>query len=861
MEKDIKVLKEVDYSQIGEGGLFVVGNNYEQIGQMAFNNLQNLKKLIISDNVKELRPYCFVNCSNLENIELSKNIKVIPDSAFNGCSSLYNVILPDSVEVIGAQAFDGCKNLDTIKFSNNLRAINLLAFMNSGLEQIDLPESLTTIGDGAFCCCYNLKELELPKNVEYLGEETFYMCGSLKRVNLQEGLTSIGDRCFSSCFSLFDLSLPNSLKEISEGSFAYCYKLQNVNFPSELKTIGIGAFSESGVKSVMLPNKLHTLGYGAFAKCKKLDNVKINENLLYIPEACFMMCEALEEIIIPSNIISIKKDAFLCCKKLSKINIQEGTQRIGKSAFCGCKKLTELILPKSVNYIEEDAFTGCNKLTYLKLSENVDLKASLPFKPAYITLENGEFVITKQKRPNAYKCTKYNVGIILSRWNEKENLLKEFENSLLGELFTTLFRILPKEKFEEFYKTKNLKFYKRLYDNCNLKSIKKENLTPVIKFLYNMGAFQPKQTLEVTTKSGTKMVEVFPAQKVSEFFINKNIDFNNLYTDDLFETMKADGYKPEFSEFVMASDNFQKMIEINEQKISNFFAKCYNEFENVQKANTSNRGSGHKLKPTMSKFSDYFNTGKFNGVTEKTMPIAKTLNPFFSNQTTFDRAVEIIDEHEKENIPVSLIDLKYKAIDECREQVIELAKDTLKTITKKTQEEFTYEWLAKNDPTNLILGKLCNCCAQLEGQGYGIMRAGVIHPNVQNMVIKNENGEIVAKATLYINPKEHYGVFNTVSVAEEYRKHGKKIHEQFVKGAEYFVRAFNSAHVDEEIKIMTVGMNLNGIEKHIKSKNNQSKIIYRSLNYGEYGISGKRYRGDSDDSQYIIWEEKNERTK
>ena len=59
------------------------------------------------------------------------------------------------------------------------------------------------------------------------------------------------------------------------------------------------------------------------------------------------------------------------------------------------------------------------------------------------------------------------------------------------------------------------------------------------------------------------------------------------------------------------------------------------------------------------------------------------------------------------------------------------------TLNEVANDKFTYEFLSKYDPRNFTLGKYCSCCAHLEGVGYGIMRASILHPDCQNLVIKN----------------------------------------------------------------------------------------------------------------------------
>lgn len=833
---------------------YIVPIGYKKIGKMAFANLNTLRKVVIPSSVEQIGELAFFSCSKLEHIVLPRSLKVIEGSAFYHCESLEEITLPDNIQTIEPQTFDGCISLTKITLPKNLKKIGTLAFCDTLLRQVELPESLTSIWDGAFCSCSELQEIRIPSKVDYLGEDTFFSCSGLKQVELSDAISEIGDRCFSGCSSMQQISLPKSLKIIGTEAFDHCGGLKSIELPSDVKTILNRAFAKSGLESVNLPENLEKMGKGVFKDCVNLKSVKLGKKLNEIPQDSFIGCSSLSEITIPSNIKTIGVGAFFACGHLTKVNLEEGSEKISEEAFSGCSKLKEINIPSSVKFIGAGAFLFCDSLTKITLGQNVDLKSSLPFNPAYITLENGRFVITKQKREGAYKCTENNVGNVLALWREKEELFKLVLNKQTKLLINELYQFLPKEKFMEFYKTKNLKFYKRLYETC-LKKVNKNQMSYVLRFLYCLGAFEPKQMVEVKTKSGSKKVEVFPAQKTSEYFINCNFNFNSINAYELFEKLQPLGYKHGFTEFLLQGPNFFDMLRAS-STLENFFARCYNEFEAVQKTNSSNAGGQRQLKPTVKKFVDYFKTSKFTGVTEKIKPVAVAISPYFSSQETFESAVSVLEEFEAENVPETLIEnLTLKSINEYSAQIKELAGEIISTLSHKTGEEFVFEWLKKNDPTNLILGKCCNCCAHLEGQGVGIMRASIVDPFVQNMVIKTASGEIVAKSTLYINPEKGYGIFNTVGVAEEYLSKSNSIYEQFKKGAKHFVNEFNKNHPSTPIKILTVGMGSNKLERHIKKHDKKSFIIYSDPNYAKYGIEGKRYRGDSADSQYIIWEE------
>jgi hypothetical protein len=50
--------------------------------------------------------------------------------AFHDCENLQEIIIPDSVTSIGEEAFYNCKSLTSINLPNNLKVIKKIAFKN-----------------------------------------------------------------------------------------------------------------------------------------------------------------------------------------------------------------------------------------------------------------------------------------------------------------------------------------------------------------------------------------------------------------------------------------------------------------------------------------------------------------------------------------------------------------------------------------------------------------------------------------------------------------------------------------------------------------------------------------------------------
>jgi uncharacterized repeat protein (TIGR02543 family) len=178
------------------------------------------------------------------------------DDSYNDIikTSLTSVKLPESLTSIGEGAFGSCSGLEELTLPEGLTAIGEWAFVGcSGLEELTLPEGLTSIGGSAFAICSGLKELTLPKILTTIGDFAFYQCPNLSGLSFSEGLISIGSVAFSECSGLKTLSLPASLTSIGDFAFDKCTSLTSItNLNPTPQEINGNVFDGVNKENVML---------------------------------------------------------------------------------------------------------------------------------------------------------------------------------------------------------------------------------------------------------------------------------------------------------------------------------------------------------------------------------------------------------------------------------------------------------------------------------------------------------------------------------------------------------------------------------------------------------------------------------
>ena len=305
-----------------------IGNSVTSIGSGAFRFCSGLTSVTIPNSVTSIGDYAFYGCSALESIIVEEgntiydsrencnaiietatntliagfkntvipySVTSIGDWAFSGCSSLTSVTIPNSVTSIGEGAFSYCYGLESIIVEEgnticdsreNCNAIietatNTLIY---GCKNTVIPNSVTSIGDGAFNYCTGLTSITIPNSVTSIGEAAFDYCTGLTSVTIGNSVTSIGDGAFFGCTGLISITIPNSVTSIGDDAFGYCPGLTSITIPNSVTSIGDGAFRLcSGLTSVIsLIEEPFEINENTFYNWVK-DHEEFTTATLYVP--------------------------------------------------------------------------------------------------------------------------------------------------------------------------------------------------------------------------------------------------------------------------------------------------------------------------------------------------------------------------------------------------------------------------------------------------------------------------------------------------------------------------------------------------------------------------------------------------
>lgn len=285
-------------------------------------------------------------------------VTAIGVSAFGSFSTRINVssvFIPATVRSIGSHAFIYCDALTTVTFAENsqLKSIGSNAFWGSEhlyprFKEIKIPDSVETIGNGAFRHCQNLERITLPSALQTLSNGTFYGCAALSEV-----------------------TFPASLKTIEKSAFGYCRNLSEVKLPASLTTIQSYVFNGcSALKTVFYDGSLAQWNH--ITANNDADNDADKDVLGY-------SCPSLVTGDYTAQFISVKDDPFAYPPpKTVTITKYTGTEstvilpstisswpvtKIGEDALKDNTTITSVTIPASVTEIGSNAFAGCTNLT------------------------------------------------------------------------------------------------------------------------------------------------------------------------------------------------------------------------------------------------------------------------------------------------------------------------------------------------------------------------------------------------------------------------------------------------------------------------------------------------------------------
>ena len=279
-----------------------------------------------------------------------------------------------------------------------------------GLTSVTIPNSITSIGQYAFCDCDNLTDIQIPNSVTRLGAWAFQDCDGLTSATIGHGVTRIDAYTFDFCSNLRTITLGRSVSSLDGDAFSRCY-LKDVYCCAETPpltdpyafdgnqlgsidlhvpagsitayqeteylwksfksisaiTVSTGDFEIGGIKyrlsgtqtAEVISKSLYT---GDIMIPSSVNYHGADYNVTSIGESAFSLSN-ITSIVIPASVTVIGSWAFQSCSKLTSVIIPEGVTILKAKTFDNCTKLSSVTIPSSVQYIEDGSFSYLENLT------------------------------------------------------------------------------------------------------------------------------------------------------------------------------------------------------------------------------------------------------------------------------------------------------------------------------------------------------------------------------------------------------------------------------------------------------------------------------------------------------------------
>jgi hypothetical protein len=466
-----------------------IADDVTSIGWACFNGCSNLQTVSLGANVNYVSYYVFAGCTSLTSITCrattpptmgtnetfdsstySTATLYVPESSINdyraadwwkNFTRIYSIthdFVKDGIYyfITSSNTVSICHGPSANQYSGNFTIPVTVTYggitydvtgihrdtfrgignaINETLTSVQIPSTITTIGNCAFMSCTQLTDVVVPNSVTSIGYQAFMSCSHLESVTLGSGITSIQFYAFKNCPQLTSItSLATTPPPISSETFSdELYSSATLYVPRGSKSTYEEAlnwqnfsnivelhysfvvngiyYAINGPETVMVTSRDNN--YGTYSGYVSIPSSVVHNNVTYqvtqIDEYAFKLCENLTGIALPPSVTTIGISAFNGCISLGAVNITsldawcrisfegnafsnplsyahylylnselvkeiaipDGITSLPDFLFYQCYGLQRVVIPNSVTSLGWSCFYNCTSLNSVTLGSGV----------------------------------------------------------------------------------------------------------------------------------------------------------------------------------------------------------------------------------------------------------------------------------------------------------------------------------------------------------------------------------------------------------------------------------------------------------------------------------------------------------
>lgn len=328
----------------------VIENGVTSIGVSAFCGCEKITSVTMPDSLTSIGNGAFDYCSLLSSITIPDGVKEIDSYAFEDCEKLSTIKIPSGVTYIGYGAFSRCDNLRSITVDqNNKNYLSLDGILFNKDKTVlmqypvgavkstyTVPSTVAEIDNMAFEES-TLTTVKLPDGLKRIHHRAFNDCRNLRNITIPDTVTHINGMAFSSCTSLTGIIIPDSVVYIGGGAFYGCEKLENISIPYSVYTIDDSVFAWcSNLKSITVDDNNENYS--------SQDGVLFNKDKTELLQ--YPVGNSRTIYVIPDGVKVVHSDAFSGCKELRYVTVPKSVTNLGR-VFYSCENLISITVDKN----------------------------------------------------------------------------------------------------------------------------------------------------------------------------------------------------------------------------------------------------------------------------------------------------------------------------------------------------------------------------------------------------------------------------------------------------------------------------------------------------------------------------------